>query len=190
MPITKEHRLVRRFASAAFFRFSFASIAAALALASSPAHAQGGAFGAPGEIAITGDFEGHLNKGWELRLHPSVDYFIAPNVSIGGVVGLQYDSGTPSRTQLDLGVRAGYNLYIAPQVSFWPMVGIYYSHFTVSSTANTPSTSGSSTSLGIFAPFLYHIAPHFFLGAGPRFTLPLDGGGNSYGIQTVVGGWF
>ena len=190
MTITKliaKNHLVRRLIT---LGLSVGSIAAALALTAPRAHAQGGAFGAPGEIAITGDFEGHLNNGWELRLHPSLDYFIAPNVSVGGVVGLQYNSGTPSRTELDLGVRAGYNLAITPQVTFWPMVGIYYSHFTVSSTANSPSSSGSSTSLGIFAPFLYHISTHFFLGAGPRFTLPLDGGGNSYGVQTVVGGWF
>src|SRR5258708_7372956 len=138
MTITK-HRLVR---SAVCLGF----IAAALALTALPAHAQGGAFGAPGEIVITGDFEGHLVKGWELRLHPSIDYFIAPNVSIGGVVGIRYDSGTPSTTTLDPGVRAGYSLAIAPQVTFWPTVGIYYSHFSVSSTANSSSVSGSSTS--------------------------------------------
>jgi outer membrane protein with beta-barrel domain len=165
-------------------------IAAALTAGAPAARAQGAAFGAPGSIAITGDFEGHLRNGWELRLHPSLDYFIAPNVSIGGVVGLQYRSGTPSATTLDLGVRAGYNLAITPVVSFWPQVGIYYSHTTISSTANSPSSSSSSTSLGVNAPFLYHIATHFFLGAGPFFNLPLDGGGNSYGLQTVVGGWF
>jgi hypothetical protein len=158
----------------------------ALSAQSSVAQAQGGgnAFGAPGQIAITGEFEGHLLNGWELRLHPSLDYFIANNVSIGGVVGIKYNSGG-SATTIDLGVRAGYNLNIVNQVSFWPTVGIFYSHFSADGQA-----SGSSTSLRIFAPFLYHIAPHFFLGAGPIFNLPLDNGGNSYGLQSVVGGWF
>jgi len=153
---------------------------------SSVARAQGGgnAFGAPGEFAVTGELEGHLQKGWELRLHPALDYFIANNVSIGGLIGIQYDSPNGGTTTIDLGVRAGYNLNIVNQVSFWPTLGIFYSHFSAS------MSSGSSTSLGVFAPFLYHITPHFFLGGGPFFNLPLDSGGNNYGLRTVVGGWF
>ena len=163
-----------------------AILIAGLCALSPTARAQGGAFGAPGEFVITGDFEGHLVKGYELRLHPSLDYFIAPNVSVGGVVGLTYHSGDPSTTTVDLGARAGYNLGITPQVSFWPMVGIFYSHTSVSNNMG----GGSSTVLAINAPFLFHIVPHFFVGAGPFFDLPLDSGGNNYGLQTVVGGWF
>ena len=153
---------------------------------SSTARAQGGAFGAPGEVVITGDFEGHLVKGWELRLHPSLDYFIAPNVSIGGLVGITYRHGDPSTTIVDLGARVGYNIHITPQASFWPMAGIVYSHTSFSN----GMAGNSSTNLVINAPFLFHIVPHFFVGAGPFFDLPLDSGDNSYGLQTVVGGWF
>ena len=174
-----KHHLVRLVAS-------FAFLAAGLALAPSSARAQGGGFGAPGEIVIRGDFEGHLRNGWELRLHPSIDYFIAPNVSVGGLVGLQYNSGNPSRTTVDLGIRAGYDLAIANQLTFWPTVGIVYSHTSLSNNMG----SGSSTNLEIFAPFLYHIVPHFFVGAGPIFDLSLDNNGNGYGLQTTIGGWF
>ncbi|HET6146034.1 MAG TPA: hypothetical protein VFH68_00760 [Polyangia bacterium] len=170
------HHLVR-------FAASLAVIAGGATLAPLPARAQGGGFGAPGQIVIRGDFEGHLRNGWELRLHPAIDYFIANNVSIGGVVGLQYNSG-PSTTTVELGVRAGYNLAIVNQVTFWPTAGIFYSHF------SNDMTSGSSTFLEIFAPFLYHIVPHFFVGAGPIFDLSLDNNGNGYGLQTVIGGWF
>jgi hypothetical protein len=168
-------------------------------LLASPARAQNGfarnpdagaGFGAPRQIVITGAFEGHLHNGWELRLHPSVDYFIAPNVSVGGVIGIQYNSGNPSVTTIDVGARAGYNLHIVDQFGFWPMAGIYFSSTRVSSTATTPSSSSNSTFLGIFAPFLVHIVPHFFVGAGPSFNLALGNGGNSYGLDTVVGGWF
>ena len=168
------------------FLASFVVIAAGVALAPPPAHAQGGGFGAPGEIVIRGDFEGHLRNGWELRLHPAIDYFIADNVSVGGLVGLQYNSGNPSSTTIELGVRAGYNLAIVNPVSFWPTIGILYQHHSNS----TGMGSSSSTVLEIFAPFLYHIVPHFFVGAGPIFDLPLSSGGNSYGLQTVIGGWF
>jgi hypothetical protein len=152
--------------------------------ASAQGYPPGNAFGAPGQWAITGDFEGHIRNGWELRLHPSLDYFIAPNVSVGGLVGLTYDSGNPSTTTLDLGARAGYNINVADRVSFWPKVGIIYHHF------SSGGNSSSSTSLELFAPFLFHVVPHLFLGVGPFFDLPLDSGGNSYGLQTVVGGWF
>jgi hypothetical protein len=176
-----KHRLVRLLA---WFSFT----AASLALAPSTARAQGGGFGAPGEIVIRGDFEGHLRNGWELRLHPAIDYFIANNISVGAVVGIQYHSGNPSTTVVDLGVRAGYNLPIVNQVTFWPTIGILYSHTSTSGMNAGPSSS--STNLEIFAPFLFHIVPHFFVGAGPIFDLSLDDNGNGYGLQTVIGGWF
>ena len=157
--------------------------------ASAQGPASGNAFGATGQWAISGDFEGHLRNGWELRLHPSLDYFIAPNVSVGGLVGFTYDSGGPSTT-IDLGVRAGYNLNVAERISFWPKVGIVFHHNSFGGSNGTASTSSSSTALEIFAPFLLHLVPHLFVGAGPFFDLPLDGGGNGYGLQTVVGGWF
>ena len=163
-----------------------ASLVAALCELAPAARAQGAAFGAPGEFVVTGDLEGHLRKGWELRLHPSLDYFTVQNVSVGGVFGFTYTSGNPSKTTLDLGVRAGYSLVITPQVTFWPTAGIFYSHTSFSSGGG----GGSSTNLAINAPFLFHIVPHFFVGAGPVFTLPLDSGDNGYGLQTVVGGWF
>ena len=176
-----KHRLVRfRFHFLAWFSF----IAAGVALAPSVARAQGGGFGTPGQIVVRGDFEGHLRNGWELRLHPAIDYFIASNVSVGAVVGLQYHSGNPATTTVDLGVRAGYNLAIVNQVTFWPTIGILYSH------TSSGMSSSSSTNLEIFAPFLYHIVPHFFVGAGPVFDLSLDNNGNGYGLQTVIGGWF
>jgi len=167
---------------------SFSFVLASL-LGASPAMAQrlgngATAFGAPGEVVITGEFEGHLHNGWQLHLQPSADFFIVPNVSVGGLIGYTHDSGPPSSDFFNLGVRAGYNLAITEAVSFWPKVGITVGH-AFGSGGNT------STQLTIFAPFLFHLVPHFFLGVGPDFELPLNGGGgNGYGLQTVVGGWF
>jgi hypothetical protein len=166
-------------------------------ICASPASAEralgsgGGGFGAPGEVVITGELEGHLRNGWELRLHPALDYFIASNISVGGLVGITYDSGNPSVTTFDLGARAGFNLGINDAVTFWPTAGIVFHHTAVGSTAAASGTSSSSTSFEIFAPFLFHLVPHLFVGAGPIFDLELSGGnGNGYGLQTLVGGWF
>jgi hypothetical protein len=176
--------MTKRFATMVFLVGACVAV-----LPSSRASAQGFApsggatFGGTGQVAITGDFEAHLHSGWELRLHPSLDYFIAQNVSIGGVLGFTYHSGSPSSNTIDLGARAGYNLNITGLVSFWPRVGIFFSR-----QSGRPSTN--STYLGIFAPFLVHLAPHFFVGVGPSFNLSLDGGGNSSGLDSVVGGYF
>jgi hypothetical protein len=149
-----------------------------------PAALPGSGFGATGQIAISGDFEAHLHSGWELRLHPSLDYFIAPNISVGGLVGITYTSGIPSITTIDLGVRAGYNLNINEKVGIWPKVGIYYSH------VSEHPDSSNTTTFRLDAPFLYHLAPHLFAGIGPYFSLDLNGGGNGYGLDSIVGGWF
>jgi hypothetical protein len=177
------------------FVFLVMFVAAGFAFAS-PARAEraigsgGSGFGAPGQVVITGDLEGHLRNGWQLRLHPALDYFIASNISVGGVAGITYNSGNPSVTTFDLGARAGFNLGINDALTFWPTVGIFFHHTSVGSTAASNGSSSNSSSLEIFAPFLYHLVPHLFVGAGPIFDLALNGGGNSYGLQTVVGGWF
>ena len=166
------------------------SILLAFLLDASPAVAQqrlgngASAFGATGQVVITGELEAHLHNGWQLHLQPSADYFIATNVSIGGLIGFTHNSGPPSSDFFNLGVRAGYNLAISDPVTFWPRIGINVGH--------AFGTGGNtSTQLVIFAPFLFHLVPHLFVGAGPDFELPLSGGGgNGYGLQTVVGGWF
>ncbi len=103
------------------FFFSFSFLLASL-LCTSPAMAQrlgngAGAFGAPGSVAITGEFEGHLHNGWQLHLQPSADFFIAPNVSVGGLIGFTHQSGNPATDDFNLGVRAGYNLAITEAVT-------------------------------------------------------------------------
>jgi hypothetical protein len=165
------------------FLAGISTLQASRASAQDFAPSGGTAFGATGQIAITGELEAHLHSGWELRLHPALDYFIAHNVSVGGVIGFQYDSGSPSTNIIDVGARAGFNLNITSVVSFWPRAGIFFSRH-----SGRPATN--STFLGIFAPFLFHLAPHLFAGIGPSFNLSLDGGGNSSGLDSVVGGWF
>jgi hypothetical protein len=154
-----------------------------------PVTPRGGGFGAAGQIAISGELSAHFRKhsgdGSELGIQPAFDYFIAPNVSVGGVVGLTYASGNPSSTTIRVGARAGYNLNLVDNIGFWPMAGVYFSHF-----SRRPDSSNSSF-LRVFAPFLYHLVPHLFVGLGPILDLELSGGGgNSYGLESTVGGWW
>ena len=135
------------------------------------------------EYAFLHDFDG---PGWEIGLHPALDYFIANRISIGGLVGFRYGGGGdgPGDTRIDLGIRAGFYLDIQGPIGFWPTAGIHYWHH------RHDRTSDNHAALAIFAPFLYHLAPHLFIGIGPSFDAGLKDAGNSFGLDAVLGGWF
>ena len=102
------------------------------------------------------------------------------------MVGFDYVSGDASSTKLDLGARIGYDLTIQDRIGVWPMAGLFVSY--VSDDAS--HSSNTATSLTLFAPFLYHPAPHFFVGLGPSFQLGLSGGDyKQYGLDFTLGGW-
>ena len=68
-------------------------------------------------------------------------------------------------------------------ISFWPTIGIDGSYI-------HNATSNSTAALEVFAPFLYHAAPHLFLGAGPFLSYLVKGGPDTqYGLDFVIGGW-
>jgi hypothetical protein len=184
--------------------------------AAAPAGAMG-AFGSPGQMAISVDLPltneapqfGILHESMTMGLPsstrvvimPSLDYFVAPNVSVGGQVGIDYTttSGTgggasSSTTILQVEARAGYNIPLGDVASIWPHLGIAYVHASFSGGGQ----SAYLVPLVITAPLLWHATPHFFLGAGPVFTTDLvakSGGADlpkttDFGIQALVGGCF
>jgi hypothetical protein len=125
-------------------------------------------------------FAKQASGGEAVVVQPGLDYFIGNGISVGGVVGVAHSSGS---TTVNLGARAGFNQGLSGHVSFWPTIGVdgSYTHTT---------TSNSSAQLEVFAPFLYHIAPQFFLGAGPFLSYFLKGGPDTqYGLDFVIGGW-
>ncbi|HXJ19952.1 MAG TPA: hypothetical protein VMT03_06920 [Polyangia bacterium] len=130
----------------------------------------------------TGYFLFHKTSGGgsTFQLNPSVDYFLAPSISLGATVMFTHDSG--GGNSYGAGVHAGYNLNVnaAPAVGFWPMARFFVIH----------SPQVTSTEVSIFAPFLWHLVPHFFLGAGPSLQIGLSGGSyTQYGIDFMLGGW-
>jgi hypothetical protein len=152
-----------------------------------------GGFGGTGQWVFSmetadpgsGSFFIHGSNGnASISLDPAVDYFIASNVSVGGSVNFTHDSNGAGSTGIGIGARAGYNLNLTGQVGFWPSLRLFAEH------QNADHTSSSASSFGVFAPFVYHLTPHFFLGAGPDFNLGLSGGSyKEYGIDFIIGGW-
>ena len=141
-------------------------------------------------LRTTGDGGGyfffHKPSGgdWELSLHPSIDYFITSSVSLGATFGYTYSPAATGTTVLDLGGRAGFNLTINDNIGFWPSAGVGVN---VNSSNHSTNTSAA---FAIFAPFLYHLVPHLFVGVGPSFSVQLnDGNGKQYGLDFILGGW-
>jgi hypothetical protein len=138
----------------------------------------------------------------DIVIAPSGDYFIAPNISVGALVG--FSNGPVlggDGTTFGVMPRAGYSLALTDVLSIWPRLGIGYFHTSYSFTGGG-SGSGYVIPLLIEAPILWHPANHFFIGAGPMLSLELANSGESggmsvdlakttnLGVTTMIGGYF
>jgi hypothetical protein len=166
------------------------------AASSSATASGGGSFGQAGQwvYSIAGENEFPLsisrtgNSDWSLTLRPSIDYFLIRSVSVGGIVSLHKDGGA---SNIGIGARVGYNIPISGLVSFWARGGVFVNSYDID---NGPS--GTQTTVGVNAPFLFHVLPHAFVGVGPFFSMPVqnsdDNAGDdaTYGLTAILGGWF
>jgi hypothetical protein len=188
-------------------------------------------FGGPGTLAISSDMNLALqgcsgcasptnigygagnnaanSSGWVLTLAPAADYFVIQGLSLGAQIvyahthmssssGVAGSSSTSTDGDLfGIGARVGYNIPITDLISFWPKAGLLFD--TVSSTG---SFSANAFDVFVYAPFLLHLAPHFFAGLGPQIQTDITssqseaGHSNpsppkqtSYGILFTIGGW-
>jgi hypothetical protein len=189
-------------------------------------------FGSPGELVIssdanlglTGQVYGGVNgsqstTGWNLTVRPSADYFVVQGLSIGAFVDFTHtEKNVPASTNggnanpgttadnknaFGVGPRIGYNIPIVDWISWWPSAGLSFS-----ANSETGGISGTAWTLVLYAPFLYHLASHFFVGLGPYLSTdlaanysqsqygatPASSGPASkmttWGLQFTVGGWF
>jgi hypothetical protein len=180
-------------------------------------------FGTRGTIAITGAFTvgtsytGSLESSdaseFDLRVIPSLDYFVAENLSIGGALFLDYQDRTyassmsVTSTTLGAEVGMGYNVAFSRLFSWWPnaRIGFGWSHTSSDlrellnglAVPVDTTTNDHVVVARAYLPFLIHPAQHFFLGIGPDAFIDLARGGDSNGDQrfqialsSMVGGWF
>lgn len=167
-----------------------------------------GGFGAEKQVAIAADLNISFNHVGEndtstFSLAPALDYFIRPQLSVGGQVRLDFskyplgNAQSRSDTVLGLGPRVGYLVPLADMFSLYPRAGIYYQHVTSSTSMGMTTTSGSYNlfSFFVFAPFMFHPVPHFFVGLGPHINADFAGANEAirtfrFGLSSTVGGWF
>jgi hypothetical protein len=151
------------------------------------------AFGAVGQIVPLGSVElSYITGGGGssyINIRPGVLYFIMDNLAVGGKISIRHTGVTgSSSTQAGLEPLAAYNLVLADKLTFFPQAGIVFDHA-------FGDLSGTVVALDAFAPVLYHVASHFFVGAGPEFDFDLivpSGGDHSVtiGLVTTIGGYF
>jgi hypothetical protein len=166
-------------------------------------------------------FSGSPATRFNATFSPGLDYFVVPNLSIGATANVAYqdDTGYDSSgnlyatktTSVSVAPRLGFNVPFGDYVSWYPRVAFGFltqqnntSLVTLTSNpsgapfqATTSRASGAWMSL--FAPILFHPAPHFFIGIGPRLTRDfthLEGASASFGQpitidgEFVIGGWW
>ncbi|MFI5302360.1 MAG: hypothetical protein ACHREM_30065 [Polyangiales bacterium] len=139
---------------------------------------------------------------------PGVDYFVGGGVSLGVAVTVSGHHADvvdpvagPSAQDwkgLALGGRVGVDLRLAEGVSLYPRAHLLVGG---SSTSQPYGASSNYVSVLLEAPLLFHVATHFFVGAGPyarrdlaRDTTYASGGtvanlSASYGLSSLIGGW-
>jgi hypothetical protein len=146
--------------------------------------------------------------GTGFGINPAADYFVIPNLSVGGqilfnLISVAVPTGSTSFSITSFGIapRVGYNIPITDMISFWPKLDFEYQ------TASVSNNGGSQNafSIGIYAPFVITPVQHFFFGIGPSFGAQLSNsvtaaGQNQnsvsgpkvveFGIAASFGGWF
>lgn len=184
-------------------------------------------FGAAGTTVLTGilsasfGFLGYSagnSSSKSVGIEPAFDYFVSEDFSLGASVFGRYSSVTSGIDITDrtlsfgFNVQMGDNFWLGERVSLWPrfFLGAWQSRSTLSGgfQGYTSIDGGAFPVEGeqvienvidteLFVPFLFHVAPHFFIGIGPDGYVDLfhsTGGTRNLrryiGASSTVGGWF
>jgi len=169
---------------------------------------------------------GHLgydngdSSSTSVSVEPAFDYFSASNFSEGATAFFHYGASTsPSgvegrSTTVGVTGRIGPNFWLGGRFSFWPKLGVGAWRNWLTYSAPTPGYTvtidgvvfpiGPSSHfkedavfIEVQAPFLFHLARHFFVGFGPNAYVDVlhsvDSAKNRrrfVGAASTVGGWF
>jgi len=133
-----------------------------------------------------------------ITIRPAMDYFVIENLSVGGVVGVDYvKSGDTRSTTFSLGPRVGYNFELSRLLSVWPKLGFSYAYSKQKTTVGdgpaeiSRTVDNNAIAINLFAPIMLHPAPHFFAGFGPFLDTDLNGDNRTttWGFRLTLGGW-
>jgi len=181
-------------------------------------------FGQAGSLVLTEETAVSIGWVWysgvdssanSLTLSPGADLFVGDHVSLGLAFSYSYDQtrglAAPDQTVLattrTLGAifRAGGDLPLNDWLSLYPRVSLgvgkrttdeMQTGATLPVSVNTESVD--FTWVGISAPLLVHVAPHFFIGLGPRVShdvtasydrITYENRNTTLSLGSLIGGW-
>jgi hypothetical protein len=159
----------------------------------------GGGFGSQGNIVISTDAQaslGYATNGSRdvgfFVVEPAADYFFKQNLSLGGSLRLRAYFGDADATGIGLSGRVGYNLPLGERISLWPKFGLGLNFGDDVFTFGTEALFTDATlTLDAYAPLLFHVTSHFFVGMGPRLGIAIgDDVGISFSVNSTLGGHF
>lgn len=163
------------------------------------------------------------NTSTTVNVAPAFDYFSARNFSEGVTAFFRYGSsqsgGGRGGTSTSVGAtaRVGHNVWLDDRLSFWPKLafGVWHTWYSyslafASGVRSSVTIDGLTIEIGpsqklsenvffaeIEAPFLFHLAPHFYVGFGPDVFVDLVHSVESVknlrrfvGAFSTLGGWF
>jgi hypothetical protein len=172
-----------------------------------------GVFGERGQFVVRSDLDFTLQRtsysmgggsSVLFGITPSLDYFVSSNFSVGGFVTFSHQTNVPDlviassdKTVFGIGARVGYHIVLTNVVSLWPQGGLVYLHDGYDA-GMAGDFSGYLVQFQVFAPVLWHPAPHFFIGAGPAIATDLVSSfedndrakATSFGILSTIGGYW
>ena len=117
---------------------------------------------------------GRSESGPDITISPSVMFFLAPQLAVGGLLGFHHESAEEvSLSRFTFGPTVAYNIPVSERASVFPTVGILYGWAKSSSRTQGGRVSNSGYDIGLLlkAPFLFHPFPHVFVGFGPVIVL-------------------
>ncbi|MBS2015408.1 MAG: hypothetical protein JST00_21145 [Deltaproteobacteria bacterium] len=138
-------------------------------------------------------------------VRPSVDYFVADHVSLGLGAGFEHwkrtlGGGTFARGGSSVGghvqARVGFQVSFSERASFYPRASLQIAGAEI--VDDTTRRVETTLRVGIDLPFIFHVAPHFYVGLGPTLSRDVaryfDGRSTdvlatSAGFSSMLGGW-
>lgn len=131
-----------------------------------------------GEIAHqTQSLNGQSRSQTAVALSPSLLYFVAPNLAIGG--GLLFSSvsqeGTDSVTTFGFGPAVRYNISLGGRLSLLPGASLPYEN------VSSGPVTATLVQANISVPLMIQAAPHFMFGVGPFLSRTLSNSAKSNG---------
>jgi hypothetical protein len=124
-----------------------------------------------------------------LSIAPGVDFFILPNLSVGGGVGVIWiQGGDDHGYTITVGPRVGWNFEVGHNFSIWPKLGLSFAHTTI----DDETASANGLAINLFAPIMMHPAKYFTVGFGPFLDADVSGRtrATTWGMKLTMGGWF